>query len=63
MTELKIMNYKQCLFYVTNGVQPIRLEKGYDGKMVFIFTKEDTYKLFPLWRKQCEEYKSKMNKT
>lgn len=56
MTELKIMNYKQTMFYVDNGVQPIRVEHGYKDKLVFVFSKEDTYELYGEWIKKCREF-------
>ena len=58
--ELKIVNYRQALFYVENGVQPIRLEVGYEHKMVYVFSKDDTYDLYKYWIKDCNAYKEKL---
>lgn len=63
MTELKIMNYKQTMFYVDNGVQPIRVEHGYKDKLVFVFSKEDTYELYGEWIKKCREFNNNKNKS
>ena len=58
MKELKIMNMKQVAFYVSNGVQPKRIEVGYNNKIVFIFDKDSTNNLFTLWLKNNRKYKA-----
>ena len=40
MTELKIMNFRQAMYYVDHGVQPLRLDHGLSDKLVFVFSKE-----------------------
>ena len=47
--EIKIVNKWQVAFYIERGVQPIRVELGYNSRLVFVFLKEDTI------RTQCWE--------
>lgn len=35
--EIKLVNQRQVFLYVKNGLQPIRLESGYDDKLVYVF--------------------------
>ena len=49
--EIKIVNQRQTYLYVKNGLQPIRLENGYDDKLVYVFSRSESEKLFELWRK------------
>lgn len=58
MKELKIMNMKQVAFYVSKGVQPKRIEVGYNNKIVFIFDKDSTNDLFTLWLKNNRKYEA-----
>lgn len=60
MKELRIVNYHQALFYVDHGVQPIRIERGEQNRVVYIFTKEQTYELYGLWIEDCKKYKNKL---
>ena len=48
--EVRIINPKQVFYYTSEGVQPKRLECGYDEKVVFVYDKETTLKLFAKWR-------------
>lgn len=48
--EVRLINPKQVFYYISEGVQPLRLECGYDEKIVFVFLKEPTLKLFSKWR-------------
>ena len=34
--EIKIINKWQVVFYLERGVQPIRVELGYDDRLVFV---------------------------
>ena len=56
---VKILNLKQVVFYITNGVQPIRVEIGHREKLVFVFPKEETQQLYSDWIHKC--YCSKDN--
>lgn len=47
---VKIINPKQCYFYMSEGVYPLWNEAGYDEKIVFVFLKEPTLRLFKKWR-------------
>lgn len=49
--EVKIVNQRQAFLYVRNGLQPIRLENGYDEKLVYVFSRSKSEGLFELWRK------------
>lgn len=49
--EVKIINIKQAVVYSYNGVQPIRLEMGYNNKVVFVFEKDKTNELYSRWLK------------
>ena len=40
--EIKIINKWQVVFYLKKGVSPIRVELGYNDRLVFVFLKEDT---------------------
>lgn len=58
VTEVKIMNWKQVLFYTDNGVQPIRVERGFKDKVVLVYTKEATQELFHQWGEICKKYRA-----
>lgn len=49
--EVKLINQKQVYLYVKNGLQPLRLENGYENKLVYIFSRSQSEKLFEKWRK------------
>lgn len=49
---VRLVNTKQVYFYIENGLQPIRVEAGYNQKIVFIFLREPTMALFAAWRKR-----------
>lgn len=49
--EIKLVNQRQVFLYVKNGLQPIRLESGYDDKLVYVFSRSESEELFELWRK------------
>lgn len=56
MKELKIMNMKQVAFYVNHGVQPLRIDVGHRGKIVFIYDVESTHDLFIQWREMSKQH-------
>lgn len=49
--EVKIINQRQAYLYIKNGLQPLRLECGYDDKLVYVFSRSKSEKLFEKWRK------------
>ena len=55
---VKILNLKQAAFYISNGVQPVRIEIGYRDKIVFIFPVEETQQLYSDWIHKCYEFKN-----
>lgn len=48
--EIKLVNQRQTYLYVRNGLQPIRLECGYDNKLVYVFSRSKSEPLFEKWR-------------
>jgi len=38
-------------YKVKNGLQPIRLENGYEDKLVYVFPRSESEGLFEKWRK------------
>ncbi|MEG1353680.1 MAG: hypothetical protein RR255_00150 [Bacilli bacterium] len=44
--EIKIVNFKQVKVYLTYGYQPIRIEIGFKGKLVFVYDKAETESIF-----------------
>ncbi len=49
--EIKLVNQRQVFLYVKNGLQPIRLECGYEDKLVYVFSRSKSELLFEKWRK------------
>lgn len=49
--EIHIINQRQVFLYVKNGLQPLRLENGYDDKLVYVFSRSKSEALFEKWRK------------
>lgn len=49
--EIKLVNQRQVYLYVKNGLQPIRLEAGYEDKLVYVFSRSDSEPLFEKWRR------------
>lgn len=47
---VRLINPKQVYFYLENGVFPLWLEAGYNERIVYVFEKEPTLKLFCRWR-------------
>lgn len=48
--EIKLVNQRQVFLYVKNGLQPIRLECGYEDKLVYVFSRSESEELFEKWR-------------
>jgi len=48
--EIKLVNQRQVFLYVKNGLQPIRLEAGYEDKLVYVFSRSKSESLFEKWR-------------
>lgn len=46
---VKIVNLKQILFYCKNGLQPVFIEEGYQGKLVAWFHKPSTSMVWKYW--------------
>ena len=49
--EIKLVNQRQVFLYVKNGLQPIRLECGYEDKIVYVFSRSNSEEVFEKWRK------------
>ena len=47
---VRLLNPRQCYFYMSEGVFPLWCEAGYDEKIVYVFLKEPTLRLFKKWR-------------
>lgn len=47
---VRLINPKQVYFYLQNKVFPLWLEAGFNERIVYVFEKEPTLKLFALWR-------------
>lgn len=60
MQELRILNIEQVYFYIENGVNPLKIECGYNKRLVFVFTKEETQKLFTKWLEKTKWKKEKL---
>lgn len=48
--EIKLVNQRQVFLYVKNGLQPLRLEAGYEDKLVYVFSRSQSESLFEKWR-------------
>lgn len=49
--EIKLVNQRQVFLYVKYGLQPLRLETGYNDKLVYVFSRSQSENLFEKWRK------------
>lgn len=49
--EVKIVNQKQAFMYIKYGLQSLRLENGYEDKLVYVFSRSKSEELFERWRK------------
>lgn len=47
---VRLVNPTQVYFYISQGVYPLWLEAGYNNRIVYVFEKEPTLKLFSRWR-------------
>ena len=48
--EIKLVNQRQVFLYVKNGLQLLRLETGYEDKLVYVFSRSKIEWLFEKWR-------------
>lgn len=55
--EIKIVNKLQVVFYLERNIAPIRLELGYDSKLIFVYRKEDTTEVWRQWKAYTVERK------
>ena len=55
--EIKIVNKNQVVFYLKTGVSPIRIELGYNDRLVFVYLKEETTEVWEQWKKHVVECK------
>jgi hypothetical protein len=56
--EVRLINPKQVYYYLSQNVFPLRLECGYDEKIVFVFEKEATLRLFSKWRERDTDWRN-----
>ena len=47
---IAIYNFKQACAYIKNGVQPVYLEYGKKGDLIFYFNAEDTKEVWEHWK-------------
>lgn len=47
---IAIYNFKQACAYIKNGVQPVHLEYGKKGDLIFYFRLEDTREVWDKWK-------------
>ena len=64
--EIKIINKWQVVFYLKKGVSPIRVELGYNDRLVFVFLKEETQEVWKQWKaytveRKLEKWKETLN--
>ena len=55
--EIKIINKWQVVFYLQRGVEPIRVQLGFNDRLVFVYRKEDTTEVWQEWKKYTIERK------
>ena len=57
--EIRILNKHQVAFYLKKGVSPVRIELGFDDRIVFVFLREDTIrtKCWEQWKAYTIERK------
>ena len=48
--EIKLVNKRQVYLYIKNGLQPLRLECGFNDKLVYVFSSSQIERLFEKWR-------------
>ena len=64
--EIKIINKWQVAFYLERNVQPIKLELGYNSRLVFVYRAEDTKEVWKQWKaytvqRKLEKWKETLN--
>lgn len=57
---IKLVNLKQILFYCKNGLQPVFIDEGYQGKLVAWFHKPSTSMLWKYWLENSPKNKTNM---
>lgn len=51
METVKIVNPKQCAFYISGGVKPIDLiVDNITGRLIYLFDTNSTKEMWELWR-------------
>ena len=65
---IKLVNKEQVAFYLKKGVSPVRIELGYNDRLVFVFLREDTIrtKCWEQWKaytveRKLEKWKETLN--
>nr|DAV02288.1 MAG TPA: hypothetical protein [Caudoviricetes sp.] len=53
---VRLLNPKQCYFYMSQGVFPLWNEAGYNDRIVYVFLKEPTLRLFKKWREHDTQW-------
>lgn len=56
-TEVKITSLKQALFYADHGLQPLRIERGFEDRIIFVYDKQKNHELFLQWRDEVKRWK------
>ena len=63
---IKLVNKEQVAFYLQRGVEPIKVQLGYNDRLVFVFLKEDTIEVWKQWKcytveRKLEKWKETLN--
>lgn len=49
---IAIFNFKQACAYIKNGIQPVRLEYGKKGDLIFYFRINETKEVWEKWKRR-----------
>lgn len=49
---IAIFNFKQACSYINCGVQPVRLEYGKKGDLIFYFRESETKEVWERWKRK-----------
>ena len=49
---IAIFNFKQACSYINYGVQPVKLEYGKKGDLIFYFLKSETKEVWERWKRK-----------
>lgn len=52
---VRLLNPVQVYFYLSRGVHPLRLECGYNNRIVYVFEKRPTLELYGEWKRAKHE--------